>query len=146
VAQRLGIPSVLHEQNKRLGLANRLLAPRASKLLLSFPETAGEFPDDRAIVVGNPVRSGFLSPLSREEGCARLGIDSAVPTVLAGDVLLNTPGGAEIRNITAMPMASVVYDRYDKPAFTLFDERRFVVPLERISPHLIQAVLAVEPW
>jgi UDP-N-acetylglucosamine--N-acetylmuramyl-(pentapeptide) pyrophosphoryl-undecaprenol N-acetylglucosamine transferase len=82
VAQRMGIPSVLHEQNKRLGLANRLLAKRATKLLLSFSETAGDFPADRALVVGNPVRAGFLSPPTRAEACARLGIDPARPTVL----------------------------------------------------------------
>ncbi len=82
IAQRLGIPTVLHEQNKWLGLANRLLAPRATTLLLSFPETAGDFARERAVVVGNPVRAGFLSPPDPAAACARLGIDPGLPTVL----------------------------------------------------------------
>ncbi len=82
VAQRLRVPTVLHEQNKQLGLANRLLAPRAEKLLLSFPETQGAFPEERSIVVGNPVRLGFLSPPEREAACAALELDPKVPTVL----------------------------------------------------------------
>ncbi len=106
VAQRMGVATVLHEQNKRLGLANRLLAPRASKLLLSFPDTAGEFPPDRAIVVGNPVRAGFLMPPTREEACARLGIDPAIPAVLVvggsqGAKTLNTAVAAALDEFTA---------------------------------------------
>ena len=58
-AQRLGIPTILHEQNKQLGMANRLLAQKAYQLLLSFPDTTGSYPADRAEVVGNPVRAGF---------------------------------------------------------------------------------------
>lgn len=82
IAQRRGIPTILHEQNKRLGMANRLLAARADKLLLSFPDTIGPYPEGRAIVVGNPVRSGFLEPPDRESACEKLGLDSDVPIVL----------------------------------------------------------------
>ena len=55
---RLGIPSVLHEQNAVLGRANRMLARRASAIATSFPETE-RIPRDRAGLVsyvGNPVR------------------------------------------------------------------------------------------
>jgi len=40
--------------------------------------------------------------------------------------------------------ATIVYDRHDKPAFTFFVERRISVPLERISPRMIDALLTVE--
>lgn len=82
VAQRLGIPTILHEQNKQLGMANRLLARRAYRLLLSFPDTTGAYPRDRAEVVGNPVRSGFSAAPSREEACISLGLSVDVPVVL----------------------------------------------------------------
>jgi UDP-N-acetylglucosamine--N-acetylmuramyl-(pentapeptide) pyrophosphoryl-undecaprenol N-acetylglucosamine transferase len=63
VAQWMGIPTVIHEQNRRLGMANRLLAPRASLVFLSFDDTLGDYPEERAEVVGNPVRQEFvLSP------------------------------------------------------------------------------------
>jgi UDP-N-acetylglucosamine--N-acetylmuramyl-(pentapeptide) pyrophosphoryl-undecaprenol N-acetylglucosamine transferase len=60
-AQRLGVPTVLHEQNKRLGMANRLLASRATRLLLSYPDTLGDYPREKSRVVGNPVRAGFAN-------------------------------------------------------------------------------------
>lgn len=80
-AQLLGIPVILHEQNKRLGMANGLLAKRAARVLLSYPETVGRYPAGKAEVVGNPVRPAFAAPPSREEACARLGLDPALPVV-----------------------------------------------------------------
>lgn len=82
VAQRLGIPTILHEQNRSMGLANRLLAKRATRILLSFEDTAGNFPSDRAKLTGNPVRKGFQAPPSKEEARARLDLDPQTPVVV----------------------------------------------------------------
>ena len=60
---RLGIPSVLHEQNAVLGRANRMLARRASAIATSFPDTA-RVPGNRAGLVthvGNPVRAAIAA-------------------------------------------------------------------------------------
>lgn len=82
VAQKLGVPTLLHEQNTHLGLANRLLGKDATRLLLSFPNTSGDYPQDRAMVVGNPVRAGFVAPPDKEAALESLGLDSRVPLVL----------------------------------------------------------------
>ena len=60
---RLGIPSVLHEQNAVLGRANRMLARRASAIATSFPETERVPPDRAGLVthVGNPVRAAIAA-------------------------------------------------------------------------------------
>ena len=60
---RLGIPSVLHEQNAVLGRANRMLARRASAIATSFPETE-RIPRNRTARVthvGNPVRAAIAA-------------------------------------------------------------------------------------
>lgn len=82
IAQMRGIPTVLHEQNKQLGMANRVLAKRAQRLLLGFPDTLGDYDRTRALVVGNPVRAGFITPPTREEACATLGLDPSIPVLL----------------------------------------------------------------
>jgi UDP-N-acetylglucosamine--N-acetylmuramyl-(pentapeptide) pyrophosphoryl-undecaprenol N-acetylglucosamine transferase len=66
-AIRLGLPTVLHEQNAVLGRANRLLATRVTRIATSFAEVAGIKPADRARVVltGNPVRDA-VARLYRE--------------------------------------------------------------------------------
>ncbi len=81
-AQRLGVPTVIHEQNKTLGLANRMLAHKADRIYLSYSETVGNYPDERAIVVGNPVRSGFIDPPDKNTAREALGLSPDLPTVL----------------------------------------------------------------
>ena len=82
VAQRRGVPTMIHEQNKRLGMANRMLAPRATRVFLSYEDTIGSYPQEHARVVGNPVRAGFLDPPSMEEARQTLGLKQDVPVVL----------------------------------------------------------------
>lgn len=82
VAQRMGIPVVVHEQNRLLGMANRVLAPRAAQILLSYPDTAGSYPAERSKAVGNPVRPAFAHPPASDAARAALGLDPSVPVVL----------------------------------------------------------------
>lgn len=103
VAQRMGIHTVLHEQNKRLGLANRLCASRASRLLLSFPDTVGNFSADKAVVVGNPVRAAFMNPQDKKQARETLGLRTNVPVVLV-------IGGSQGAHTINESMATVVHD------------------------------------
>jgi penicillin-binding protein 1A len=54
------------------------------------------------------------------------------------------PDADAIANIGDMDQATTVYDSQDKLAFTIFTERRMEVPLSDVSPHLVQAILAIE--
>ncbi len=59
-AQRLKIPTILHEQNAIIGKANAFLAPRAERIALSMPYVSGlDSQDDqfRCVITGNPVRA-----------------------------------------------------------------------------------------
>jgi 1A family penicillin-binding protein len=51
---------------------------------------------------------------------------------------------AALAEIGSHPQTTVVYDRHNRPAFTFFLEQRIDVPLDRVSPHMIDALLAVE--
>lgn len=59
-AIKLRIPTVIHEQNAVLGRANRMLAPRVTRIATSFHHTLMIEPEDepRIVLCGNPVRSG----------------------------------------------------------------------------------------
>src|ERR1700687_1644674 len=54
------------------------------------------------------------------------------------------PDGAAIGRIGEMDQATIVLDRDDQPAFTIYKEHRIDIPLAEISPHLVQAIVAVE--
>lgn len=60
------------------------------------------------------------------------------------DVVTSLPDEQSIRGVGEMARATTIYDADDRPAFTLFKERRIEVPLSRISPDLVNAVVAVE--
>lgn len=58
MAQRLGIPTILHEQNAIVGKANVFLAPKAKKIALSLASFDGltDSQKTKSVVTGNPVR------------------------------------------------------------------------------------------
>ena len=66
-----------------------------------------------------------------------------------GVVQLRPDGGAarprtRSRRIGEMAQATTIFDAADQPAFTIFKEQRIEVPIERVSPNLIKAVISVE--
>jgi UDP-N-acetylglucosamine--N-acetylmuramyl-(pentapeptide) pyrophosphoryl-undecaprenol N-acetylglucosamine transferase len=84
-ATRLGLPTLLHEQNALLGRANRLLASRVGTIATSFAEVGGLRAADRAKVVetGNPVRPA-MTAVSGAEYVAPIGSGSIQLLILGG--------------------------------------------------------------
>ncbi len=79
-ARRRRIPVVVHEQNARPGLANRLGARFAARVAVTFPGTSLR----GATVTGMPLRQEIGSldrAASRQEALAHFGLDD-VPTLL----------------------------------------------------------------
>jgi UDP-N-acetylglucosamine--N-acetylmuramyl-(pentapeptide) pyrophosphoryl-undecaprenol N-acetylglucosamine transferase len=83
-ASRLGIPSLIHEQNALLGRANRFLAPRVRRIALSFAATAGLSAAERARAgeTGNPVRPAIAAQRERPYEAPRG--DSAIELLVTG--------------------------------------------------------------
>ena len=67
-----GIKVIIHESDLTPGLANRLAAPFAKKILVSFPETLELVPQKKAILTGIPLRRD-LENASKESGLRFLG-------------------------------------------------------------------------
>lgn len=69
MASLMGIPLVIHEQNRVPGTTNRWLKRRANKVLEAFPQSFDK--NDNAIFTGNPLRSYFTDfpekPVWREQ-------------------------------------------------------------------------------
>ncbi len=86
-ARRLGVPVVIHEQNARPGLANRLGARWARHVAVTFPGT----PLPRAVLTGLPLREPIARLVAerasdtagrRRAGAAALGLDPERTTLL----------------------------------------------------------------
>jgi penicillin-binding protein 1A len=59
-------------------------------------------------------------------------------------VVSGLPGASDVREIAVMAQATTLYDVKGRTAFTIYKEQRIPVSLDRVSPHLVQAILAVE--
>lgn len=90
-AGRLGLPVVLHEQNARLSLGNRIALRRASVLALSLPLADPQPPRVRVEMTGNPLRARLREVAfddearrqARDRALAAWSLDPRLLTVLA---------------------------------------------------------------
>jgi penicillin-binding protein 1A len=60
------------------------------------------------------------------------------------EVVTGLPDKRGVREIGAMAQSTTLLDMHGRPAFTIFKEQRIEVPLERVSPHLVRALIAIE--
>jgi UDP-N-acetylglucosamine--N-acetylmuramyl-(pentapeptide) pyrophosphoryl-undecaprenol N-acetylglucosamine transferase len=58
-AGRMGIPTLIQEQNSYAGVTNKLLAKRASAICVAYDGMEKYFPSGKIIKTGNPVRQNF---------------------------------------------------------------------------------------
>lgn len=96
-------PLVVHEQTVRLGLANRLLAKRATRVAVSSPTTLELLPEtvrERTVVTGNPVRAEVMSGDALKAVDA-LGLDSFDPDRPVLYVTGGAQGAVQINTLIA---------------------------------------------
>ncbi len=83
-AQKLGIPTLIQEQNSYAGVTNKLLAAKADAICVAYEGMERFFPADKIVMTGNPVRANILdTTVSKEEAKRQLGLDPNRPLVLA---------------------------------------------------------------
>ena len=73
-AQKMKIPTAIHESNISPGAAARVLASKCNLVLLNFKESEKFFKKkDNLLAVGNPLPDGFFT-ITREEARKKLGL------------------------------------------------------------------------
>ena len=60
MAYRLGIPSLIQEQNSYAGVTNRLLAKKVNRVCVAYQNMERFFPKEKVKWTGNPVRSDIM--------------------------------------------------------------------------------------
>ncbi|MBK6627329.1 MAG: undecaprenyldiphospho-muramoylpentapeptide beta-N-acetylglucosaminyltransferase [Flavobacteriales bacterium] len=83
VAQRMGVPTLIQEQNSHAGKTNIHLGRRAQRICVAYPGMEKYFPKDRLRLTGNPVRSATVQlEGKRAEALAHFGLLGDAPIVL----------------------------------------------------------------
>lgn len=66
-AQKLGIPTLIHEQNAYPGVTNRMLSKKADVVMLAVDEARNRFKSDCNFeLTGNPIRTTILNTQSQQ--------------------------------------------------------------------------------
>ena len=114
-AQRLGIPTVIQEQNSYAGLTNKLLSKRAKRICVAYDNMERFFAKERIVMTGNPLRGRFSAGNDiREEALAYYGFDSSMPVVLVvggslGTRTLNEMMKAWIKSLDGVAPVQVIW-------------------------------------
>lgn len=105
VAQKMGIPTLLQEQNSYAGVTNKLLAKKAKRICVAYEGMERFFPAEAIMMTGNPVRQNLLhAHHTREEAIAAMGLDPAKRTVL----LIGGSLGARTLNDSVLENLSLI--------------------------------------
>ena len=83
MAQAMGIPTLIQEQNSYAGVTNKLLAKKADRICVAYDGMERFFPQEKIVMTGNPVRQALTEgKLSREEAIRSFGLIPAKRTIL----------------------------------------------------------------
>ena len=76
-AGRLGIPTLIQEQNGFAGLTNKIVGKKARKICVAYENMERFFPADRIVLTGNPIRKEIVpcTPQMKEEAIKFYGLD-----------------------------------------------------------------------
>jgi len=95
-AGKMGIPTLIQEQNSYAGITNKLLAKKASVICVAYDGMEKYFPAEKIIKTGNPVRQNFDNIESlKSEALKFFNLKKDLPVVL---VLGGSLGAGTINN------------------------------------------------
>jgi UDP-N-acetylglucosamine--N-acetylmuramyl-(pentapeptide) pyrophosphoryl-undecaprenol N-acetylglucosamine transferase len=90
-AQRMGIRTIIQEQNSYAGLTNKILSKRAEKICVAYDNMDRFFPSDKIVMTGNPLRGNFTNIESKSDNAYQyFGLDKHKPTLLVTGGSLGT--------------------------------------------------------
>lgn len=109
-ATKLGIPSLIQEQNSYAGITNKLLSKRVQKICVAYDNMERFFPVDKIIKTGNPVRQEITNlNVSKEEALEYFGLNTRdkVILVVGGSLGARTVNQSICRSLNKLNQSNV---------------------------------------
>lgn len=83
MAAKMGVPTLIQEQNSYAGVTNKLLSKSARKICVAYNGMEKFFPAEKIMLTGNPVRQNLLeNKIPKADAVAGMGLDASKLTVL----------------------------------------------------------------
>lgn len=101
-AAKLGVPTLIHEQNSVSGVTNKFLSRYVDKIGICFPDVKKDFPAEKVVFTGNP-RAQQVVGIKPNKKLEKYGLNAERPTLL----IFGGSRGAEKINQTALAAAQM---------------------------------------
>ena len=111
IAGKMGIPTLLQEQNSYAGVTNKILAKKADKICVAYDGMERFFPADKIIKTGNPVRPTLTKGgITRKEAAKKMGLDPSkrIVLIVGGSLGARTLNESVMANLDLMRMSDDV--------------------------------------
>lgn len=103
-ARLLRIPILIHESDTIPGKTNKWAAKFATRIAVSYKETAGYFPEEKVAYTGQPVMEELLTPITNKAG-EFFGFDESIPTIF---IMGGSQGAETINNVILNILSELV--------------------------------------
>ncbi len=120
-AQRMGVPTVIQEQNSYAGVTNKILARGARRICVAYEGMERFFPADRIVMTGNPLRGTFAAAAKEKsaEALEFYGLRADLPVVLVVGGSLGT------RSLNEMMKGWIARSEGDAPVQVLWQTGKY---------------------
>ena len=106
MANSMGIPTVIQEQNSYPGITNKLLSKKASSICVAYENLERFFPNEKMVLTGNPVRQDLIDIESkRADAIEYFNLDPNKKTLL---VLGGSLGSRRINQLIEKELDKIV--------------------------------------
>lgn len=108
IAGKMGIPTLLQEQNSYAGVTNKILAKKANRICVAYDGMERFFPADKIIKTGNPVRPTLTKGgITRKEAAKKMGLDPSkrIVLIVGGSLGARTLNESVMANLDLMRMS-----------------------------------------
>ena len=105
MANSIGIPTLIQEQNSYAGVTNKLLAEKAATICVAYDGMERFFPKDKIVMTGNPCRQDLASAdITKDEAYKffNLNPDKKTILIIGGSLGSRTINRSIIQNIDAI--------------------------------------------
>ena len=109
-AQKMGIPTLIQEQNSYAGVTNKILAKGVKKVCVAYEGMERFFKPETIVFTGNPVRSLIQNiACSKEDACSLFNLNPQKKTILivGGSLGARTINECVAKNIAAIEQEDV---------------------------------------
>lgn len=129
-AAKMGIPTIIHEQNSVPGVTNKFLSRYVDRIALSFKDAAPFFPENKSVLVGNP-RAQEVADTKKSDILKTFGLDPEKKTVL---IFGGSQGALKINQAVSVFLSEYIPSSYQ--VLYASGERYYEEILNKINPEI----------